>query len=93
MDLVRQAFRRSSNTSVLIRVSSILEGVLTCVVAIAFFFVLPNFPEDAKWLTEEERAYVTSRLAADQGKTAIERPISFKDVGMAFKDFKMFLGG
>lgn len=62
-------------------------------VAIFFFFVIPNFPEDAKWLTEEERVYVTSRLAADQGKAALERSISLKDVGTAFKDFKMFLGG
>lgn len=71
----------------------ILEGVLTCVVSILFFFILPNFPEDAKWLSEEERAYVKARLAADQGKAAIERRVTFKDVGNAFKDFKLFIGG
>ena len=27
----------------------ILEGILTCVVAILFFFIIPDFPEDVKW--------------------------------------------
>lgn len=71
----------------------ILEGTLTCVVAIFFFFVLPCFPEDAKWLGEEERAYVKARLRKDQGRSAAERKITARDVGNVFKDFKIFLGG
>jgi MFS family permease len=71
----------------------ILEGVLTCVVAILFFFIIPNFPEDAKWLTEDERAYVKARLQADQGKSARERKITVKDIGNVFKDFKVIVGG
>ncbi|KAG8533207.1 uncharacterized protein KY384_001990 [Bacidia gigantensis] len=27
----------------------ILEGTLTCLVALAFYFVIPSFPEDANW--------------------------------------------
>jgi MFS family permease len=71
----------------------ILEGTLTCVVAILFFFIIPNFPEDAKWLRDDERAYVKARLQADQGKSARERRITAKDVGNVFKDFKVILGG
>ena len=71
----------------------ILEGVLTCVVAILFFFLLPDFPEDAKWLTEEERAYVKARLRADQGRSAAERPITTRDIGRVFKDYKVIVGG
>ena len=71
----------------------ILEGVLTCVAAIAFFFLLPSFPEDAKWLSEEERAYVRARLEADQGKSALEKNITAKDVGNVFKDLKVIVGG
>ncbi|KAL6250805.1 High-affinity nicotinic acid transporter [Rhinocladiella similis] len=70
----------------------ILEGVLTCVVAFACFFLIPDFPEDAKWLTEEERMYVKARLQDDQGKSAIERSITFKDVVNCFKDYKFILG-
>ena len=62
-------------------------------VACFFFFLIPSFPEDAKWLGEDERAYVKARLRKDQGRSAAERAISAKDVVNVFKDFKIFLGG
>lgn len=71
----------------------ILEGVLTCVVALIFFFCLPSFPEQATWLTEEEREYIKARLQADQGRSAAERKITARDVGRVFKDYKVILGG
>lgn len=71
----------------------ILEGALTCVISLALFFVMSDFPEDAKWLRDNERAYVKARLEVDQGKSALERKITIKDVGNVFKDFKVFLGG
>jgi len=71
----------------------ILEGVLTCVVSFLFFFVIPDFPEHSKWLTKEEAAYVTARLEADQGKSAVERKITVKDIINVFKDPKIILGG
>lgn len=71
----------------------ILEGLLTMLVSFAFFFLLPNFPEESKWLTEDERAFVKARLQVDQGKSARERPIGIKDVGNVFKDPKILIGG
>jgi len=71
----------------------ILEGCLTCVVSICFFFFIPSFPEDATWLTEEERGYVKARLQVDQGRSAAERKITLRDIGRVFKDYKVFLGG
>ena len=71
----------------------ILEGVLTAVVAIAFFLLIPSFPEDATWLTQEEKDYVKARLQVDQGRSAAERKITLRDVGRVFKDYKVFLGG
>jgi MFS family permease len=71
----------------------ILEGILTCVVSIACFFLIPNFPEQTKWLSPEEKAFVKARLRDDQGRSALERPITFKDVLNCFKDYKFFLGG
>ncbi|KAI1085807.1 MFS general substrate transporter [Whalleya microplaca] len=71
----------------------ILEGTLTCVVAFIFFFIFPSFPEDAKWLTEEERAYVKARLQADQGHNAAERKLSFRDALTVMKDYRIWLGG
>jgi len=71
----------------------ILEGVLTCVVALAFFFCIPSFPEDATWLSQPERDYVKARLRVDQGRSAAERKITLRDVGRVFKDYKVILGG
>ncbi|KAL8874278.1 MAG: hypothetical protein Q9174_000358 [Haloplaca sp. 1 TL-2023] len=71
----------------------ILEGVLTCVVAFLFFFMIPDFPENAKWLSEDERSYVKARLHKDQGRNAAERAIGFRDVVNVFKDYKIFVGG
>ncbi|KZF24772.1 MFS general substrate transporter [Xylona heveae TC161] len=70
----------------------ILEGLFTCVVAIIFFFLLPDFPETARWLKEDERVYVKARLQVDQGRSAADKPITLKDVVNVFKDYKVFLG-
>jgi predicted MFS family arabinose efflux permease len=66
---------------------------LTVLVSFAFFFLLPNFPEEVKWLTEEERVFVQARLRIDQGRSARERPIKLRDVGNVFKDLKILVGG
>ncbi|KAF1839119.1 MFS general substrate transporter [Decorospora gaudefroyi] len=71
----------------------ILEGLLTVLFSFAFFFLLPNFPEEVKWLSEEERAYVKARLQIDQGRSGRERPIKLRDVGNVFKDPKILVGG
>lgn len=71
----------------------IIEGAATCVISFLFFWLLPDFPEQSKWLNEEEKAYVAARLRVDQGKSAIERRITAKDVGNVFKDFKIWIGG
>ena len=76
-----------------IKIQGLMKGRRTCVVAIIWFFVISDFPEDAKWLTEPERNYIRARLQADSGKAALERRTNFKDVINFFKDYKVFLGG
>ncbi|KAI1484015.1 MFS general substrate transporter [Daldinia eschscholtzii] len=71
----------------------ILEGVLTCLVALVFYFIFPSFPEEAKWLTEEERSYIKARLQADQGHNAADRKTTFRDVINVMKDHRVWLGG
>ncbi|OGM50571.1 MFS transporter, partial [Aspergillus bombycis] len=71
----------------------IIEGVLTCVVAIICYFLVTDFPEDAKWLTDEEREFVREKLAADTGKAAPDAQLSLRDVLGVFKDYKIFIGG
>ena len=43
----------------------IVEGLPACFLAIAALKLLPDGPRQAKWLTPEEQAVVTSRVAAD----------------------------
>ena len=50
----------------------ILEGTLTCVVSFFFFFLLPVFPEDAKWLTQEEKDLAIARVKSERvGQTQV----------------------
>ncbi|KAF8473195.1 major facilitator superfamily domain-containing protein [Kalaharituber pfeilii] len=71
----------------------ILEGVLTCVVGILFYFCICDFPEEATFLSEEERQYVKARLRQDVGNSAREEKMTVKDVLNVFKDYKIFIGG
>ena len=71
----------------------ILEGALTVFVSFFFFFLLPDFPEESKWLTKEEKEFVAARLRVDQGPAGRYRPITLADVGRVFKDYKVILGG
>jgi len=62
-------------------------------VSFVFFFILPNFPEESKWLREDEKAYIAARLRADQGQSARERTITTGDVKRVFTDYKVFVAG
>jgi MFS family permease len=66
----------------------IIEGVITCLVAMVCFFIVPGFPEDAKWLSEEEREFILSKLADDVGNAARHASIGWRDVLAVFKDCK-----
>lgn len=46
----------------------IIEGAITVVVALAAFWVLPNFPTTTGWLTEQERELAVWRLQEDIGE-------------------------
>ncbi|KFY87468.1 hypothetical protein V498_07168, partial [Pseudogymnoascus sp. VKM F-4517 (FW-2822)] len=41
----------------------IIEGCLTIAVAMIAMVILPNYPKEAKWLTDEEREYAIWRIA------------------------------
>jgi len=43
----------------------LLEGVPSLVCGIAALWLLPNGPQQAKWLTDQEKAIVTARLALE----------------------------
>jgi hypothetical protein len=67
----------------------VLEGILTILIGISAYFLLSDFPEEAKWLTEEERRLVIQR--AGDHKVAV--PITIQDLLTFFKDVKNILAG
>ena len=61
--------------------------------AIVVSFLIADFPEEAKWLSDDERTFVKTRLAEDVGDSQLEAKTTWRDVLGVFKDFKVILGG
>lgn len=63
---------------------------MTCVFAIGSYFTIPDFPEDVKWLNEQEREWVITRLRGDVGSSGRETPaVKWKDLKVIFTDYKV----
>ncbi|KAI0786404.1 MFS general substrate transporter [Abortiporus biennis] len=71
----------------------ILEGTLTCVIAFLFFFMIPDFPEEVKWLSADEKRWVKNRLFDDVGSSQREKSVTFKSALNVLKDWKVIIGG
>ncbi|KAG2040562.1 MFS general substrate transporter [Suillus americanus] len=68
-----------------------LEGLATIVVAIIAFFVLVDFPDTAKFLTPEERAFVVWRKKYDNSSVGEEERFASRHVWAAFRDWQVWL--
>jgi len=63
-------------------------------VASVWYHIIPGFPEEANWLSEEERAFIQAKLAEDVGKSSYRvRSLGLRDVLDVFRDYKIFIGG
>ncbi|EMD32218.1 hypothetical protein CERSUDRAFT_88143 [Gelatoporia subvermispora B] len=71
----------------------ILEGVLTCIISVILYFNIPDFPEDAKWLSDDEKEFVKSRLYEEVGDSKRLEPLTMKAALDVFKDYKIIAGG
>lgn len=67
----------------------LLEGVASVCVGIAAFFFVADFPKEAKWLTPEERAFLTAKTRSNESNNA---PITRQDLIHYFTDIKSYLG-
>jgi len=73
--------------------SVVLEGLITVVLAFVVVFFIADFPEEAKWLSDDERAFVKARLAEDFGDPQLDARPTWRDVLGVFKDPKIILSG
>lgn len=67
------------------------EGTLTCVVACILFFFISDFPEEAKWLNDDEKAFVKARLQDDVGQSGREESTKSTDILRPFRDCAVFV--
>jgi ACS family tartrate transporter-like MFS transporter len=54
----------------------LLEGIPAVLLGIATLFVLPDRPNEARWLTPEERDWISERLAAERAGKAQSKPMT-----------------
>ncbi|KXJ92543.1 major facilitator superfamily domain-containing protein [Microdochium bolleyi] len=69
----------------------ILEGLLTVLAGIAGKWCIPDWPEKAKFLSDEERTMLLARLAADTGGATMDR-LDKKAAKRIVTDWKMYAG-
>lgn len=69
----------------------ILEGLPTVLLAFVVWFFLPNGPEDAYFLTPEEKKLMILRHQRHYGSTESALQFSKKDMMAAFKDWRVWV--
>lgn len=69
----------------------IIEGILTVVLGVVSKIWIPDWPETAKFLSEEERALLIARLSADTGSATMNH-LDKRAAKRIFTDVKMYLG-
>ena len=69
----------------------ILEGLFTVLVAFAAFWIVPDWPETAKFLKPDEREFLIARLAMDVEGANMSH-WNKKAARRVFSDVKIYLG-
>jgi nitrate/nitrite transporter NarK len=69
----------------------LLEGLATVLAGVASWWLVHDFPDTARFLSERERAQVIWRLKQDQQKSAGGEGFSMRNVVAAFLDTKVLL--
>jgi MFS family permease len=69
----------------------ILEGLITVIAGMASFWIIQDFPDTAKFLTEEERAVVIRRLQDDSQYSAAGENFKMRYVWRSIFDWKTWI--
>ncbi|KAF4611035.1 hypothetical protein D9613_007083 [Agrocybe pediades] len=70
----------------------ILEGLLTVIAGGVSYWIIQDFPDTAKFLSEEERAFVIRRLQSDDQFSAGGENFKMKYIYESLKDWKTWIG-
>ncbi|MBR7559447.1 MFS transporter, partial [Mycobacterium tuberculosis] len=66
----------------------LVEGLPAVLLGIACLFVLADWPEKAKWLTDDEKAVLARRLAMEQRAIASKHGTTLRD---AMTNWRVFV--
>lgn len=72
----------------------IIEGSMTIVVATSALFLLPDYPNNTRWLSTEEKHIIQARLALDVGSADVldeDKPGTWTSLLQAAKDHRVWL--
>ena len=69
----------------------ILEGLATVVAGFISFWMVQDFPDSAKFLTDAERAVVIHRLQTDDQYSAAGEKLRTKYIWQSFSNWKTYL--
>ena len=72
----------------------IIEGLIPVAMSSILYFILPDSPETAKFLTKDEKEFLINRLALEtgsgQGRVTNSDKIQFKHIKAAFSEWKIW---
>ncbi|KAL4949432.1 major facilitator superfamily domain-containing protein [Aspergillus filifer] len=67
----------------------IIEGAPSCASAVLVWFILPDYPESANWLSAEEKALAARRLEVEGSKGGAEA-MSWEDAKGVLLDWRLY---
>ena len=70
----------------------ILEGLATVVAGLMSFWIIQDFPDTAKFLSDAERTVVIRRLQSDDQFSAAGEKLKMKYIWQSLLDWKTWLG-
>ncbi|KAF8632919.1 hypothetical protein AX15_001640 [Amanita polypyramis BW_CC] len=70
----------------------IIEGLATVVAGAASFWIIQDFPDNARFLSEEERVFIIRRLQGDDQHSAGGENLKWKYIIQSFLDWKTWVG-
>ncbi|GFF36083.1 MFS transporter, putative [Aspergillus lentulus] len=67
----------------------IIEGAPSCASAVLVWFFLPDYPESARWLTQEERELAAQRLRTE-GSKGEAKAMTWEDAKAVLTDWRLY---
>ncbi|KAI1658366.1 putative pantothenate transporter [Daldinia decipiens] len=68
----------------------LVEAIATIIMGVGVWFLLPDFPETASWLTDKEKAFIQARLPSNSPR-ATEQDFKLSEIVSSLRDKRLWL--